>query len=211
MGKIWCWNVNGVRSVLKGGSLVKFLNEVKPDILCLNETKIDGEALVKEGVKGKLSEWFPPSLQFWNCCKVKKGYSGTAILVSKDFVGGVPTKVEYDFGAEGLHDQEGRTVTCYFKDFILVASYVPNSGVVGLQRLDYRVNQWDRDFQHFLKEELEVGENKPVVLCGDLNVAHKPIDIYDKTKTKQAGFTPQERNSFDAFLTASGFIDTYRL
>ena len=81
-------------------------------------------------------------------------------------------------------------MTCYFDSFLLVATYVPNSGVPGLQRLDYRVNEWDKDFQRFLKEELEVGVGKPVILCGDLNVAHHPIDIFDKSKTKQAGFTP---------------------
>ena len=103
-GQIYCWNVNGVRATLKSGSLVKFLTEKKPDILCLNETKIDEETLEKENVKNQLAPWFPPSLQFWNCCKIKKGYSGCAILVSKEFCGGLPIKVEYDFGREGLHD-----------------------------------------------------------------------------------------------------------
>ena len=123
-------------------------------------------------------------MQFWNHSKSKKGYSGCAVLISKNFAGGIPTKVEYDFGREGVHDQEGRTVTCYFDEFILVASYVPNSGVQGLKRLDYRVNQWDKDFQHFLKTELEEGLNKPVIVCGDLNVAHQPIDIFDPKKVK---------------------------
>ena len=90
-----------------------------------------------------VSKWFPRGLQFWNCCKIKKGYSGTAILIAEDFVAGKPTKVEYDFGKPGLHDQEGRCVTAYFEKFSLVASYVPNSGVIGLERLDYRVKQWD--------------------------------------------------------------------
>ena len=84
-------------------------------------------------------------LQFWNCAD-QKGYSGTAILVSKDFNGGIPSRVEYDFGKEGVHDMEGRTITCHFKSFILVASYVPNSGVMGLKRLRYRIDSWDKDF-----------------------------------------------------------------
>ena len=87
---------------------------------------------------------------------------------------------------------------------------MPNSGIPDLKRLPYRVQEWDRDFQNFLKNELEVGLNKPVVLCGDLNVAHNPIDIFDPKKVKQAGFTPQERKSFDDFLNSSGFVDTYR-
>ena len=144
--RVFCWNVNGIRATLKDGSLIKFLNTERPAVLCLNETKIDEEALARENIKEKLAPWFPPSLQFWNCCKIKKGYSGSAILVSKDFCAGVPTKVEFDFGREGLHDQEGRTVTCHFKDFCLVATYVPNSGIPDLKRLPYRVNEWDRDF-----------------------------------------------------------------
>ena len=103
-GTIYCWNVNGVRATLKSGSLAKFLAEKKPDVLCLNETKIDEETLEKENIKNQLAPWFPPNLQFWNFCKIKKGYSGSAILVSKNFCGGLPIKVEYDFGREGLHD-----------------------------------------------------------------------------------------------------------
>lgn len=117
--------------------------------------------------------------------------------------------MEFDFGEAGLHDQEGRTVTAYFDQFTLVCSYVPNSGVVGLDRLDYRVKQWDKDVQRFLSEDLtKVG--KPVVWCGDLNVAHQEIDIYStKGKERAAGFTKEERESFGGFL-AAGFVDTYR-
>ena len=101
---IYNWNVNGIRSVLRDGSLVKFLESHKPAVLCLNETKIDEVALQREKIMDQLAKWFPKNLQFWNCCKIKKGYSGTAILVSKEFAGGVPKKVEYDFGQEGIHD-----------------------------------------------------------------------------------------------------------
>ena len=111
---------------------------------------------------------------------MKKGYSGTAVLISKNFCGGAPIKVDFDFGKKGLHDQEGRTITVHFNDFILVTTYVPNSGISGLHRLEYRVNEWDKDFHNYLKEDLEIAYKKPVILCGDLNVAHEPIDVWEK-------------------------------
>jgi exodeoxyribonuclease-3 len=142
---LWSWNVNGIRAVIKDGTFGTFMEKAAPKVLCLNETKIDSHALEKDGVISHLSKWFPRGLQFWNCCKNKKGYSGTAILIADDFEGGKPSKVEYDFGKPGEHDQEGRVVTAYFDKFTLVASYVPNSGVIDLGRLDYRVKQWDKD------------------------------------------------------------------
>ena len=160
------------------------MEKAQPDVLCLNETKVDEEALEKEEIKKYVARWFPLNLQFWNSVKPPRkgyrgfGYSGTAIFVSKTFKGGIPQKVEYDFGEEGFHDLEGRTITCHFNSFILVTTYVPNSGFPGLQRLEYRVNCWDKDFHHFVKEELEREHKKPVILAGDMNVVHKDIDIY---------------------------------
>lgn len=99
-----------------------------------------------------MRKWFPKDLQWWNCSKPPKlGYSGTAILIAKDFEAGRPDKVELDFGPEGVHDQEGRTITLHYKNFIFVASYVPNSGVPSLKRLGYRVESWDKDFFIYLK------------------------------------------------------------
>ena len=160
-----------------------------------------------------MRKWFPKDLQYWNCSKPPKlGYSGTCIMISKDFEGGRPDKVEYDgFGEEGLHDQEGRTITLHFKTFIFVASYVPNSGVASLKRLNYRVDSWDKDFHHYLKSTLEVQHRKPVICAGDLNVAWDEIDIYSpKTHKRQAGFTDKERSSFANFLKNTGFVDTFR-
>lgn len=156
-----------------------------------------------------MTKWFPIDRQYWNCCKPpKKGYAGTAILISKD-CGLAPIKVTYDFGIQ-KHANEGRVTTAEFDKFILVAVYVPNSGVDGLNRLSYRVNEWDKDFMGYLKD-LEVKNNKPVILCGDLNVAHHEIDIFGpKGKEKRAGFTPEERKSFGNFLDQQGFVDTYR-
>ena len=185
--------MNGLRSVIRDGHLERFIEEADPDVLCINETKVDYESLTKEGIKDYMARWFPTKLQFWNCCKFKKGYAGVVILVKSDFAGGAPLKVKYDFGEKGKHDQEGRTVTCVFREFFLVATYVPVSGIPDLKRLPYRVDEWDPDFHKYLKDELEIGFGKPVILCGDLNVAHNPIDIFDKKKQRDAGFTPQER------------------
>ncbi len=140
--------------------------------------------------------------QYWNFCKVKKGYAGTAILTKVK-----PVSVTYDLGIS-KHDGEGRVVTAEFKDFIIVETYVPNSGD-GLKRLKYRINDWDKDFQAYL-HKLRVDKKKPVIITGDLNVAHQPIDVFDpKGKEKIAGYTPEERESFDNFLK-SGFVDTFR-
>lgn len=135
---------------------------------------------------------FPIEHQYWNCCKIKKGYAGTAILINKEFGGPDPIKITYDIVVDRKvkHNEEGRVVTAEFKEFTLVATYVPNAGVQGLDRLGYRVNEWDRDFQVYLRN-LETQNKKPLILCGDLNVAHNEIDIFGpKGKEKNAGFTP---------------------
>ena len=137
-----------------------------------------------------------------------KGYSGTAILISKECPI-KPKEVTYDFEV-AKHAQEGRVVTAHFDTFKLVATYVPNAGVDGLKRLNYRVKEWDADFQKYLKE-LEQKSGLPVVLCGDLNVAHNEIDIFGpKGKERRAGFTIEERTSFGNFLKNDDFIDTFR-
>jgi AP endonuclease-1 len=163
-------------------------------VLCLNETKIDEQALEKDGVKQQLSSWFPIEGQYWNCCKAKKGYAGTAVLIHREFKEEYP-KITYDIGLRE-HDQEGRVVTAEFEKFMLVATYVPNAGCQGLNRLGYRVNEWDRDFHGYCKN-LEALKNKPVVVAGDLNVALNEMDVYGaKGKAKCAGFTKEERASF---------------
>ena len=119
--------------------------------------------------------------------------------------------MKYDFGTPGVHDQEGRTVTAFFKNFNLVCTYVPNSGVLGLDRLGYRTQQWDTALQTYLCS-LESETGKPVIWCGDLNVAHNEIDLYGASKAKEkcAGYTPQERASFGNFLKSSNFVDSFR-
>lgn len=187
------WNVNGIRSIIKKN----FLGDVKAmdaDILCLQETKAG-----VEDVK-TVCELLPQYHLYANASKIRKGYSGTAIL-SKT----VPLRVTYDFDIDH-HSNEGRVVTAEYPDFYLVNVYVPNSGE-GLKRLDYR-QQWDSDFRQYL---VTLNGNKPVILCGDLNVAHQPIDIAraKENYNKAAGYTQQEIDGFEALLQA-GFIDTFR-
>jgi exodeoxyribonuclease-3 len=190
--KIVSWNVNGVRAVVKkdfGDSL----SIMKPDILCLQETKAQDDQVEK--ALEPLSDYyiFPNSAE-------RKWYSGTAILSKKK-----PVNIQNDMGVK-IHDQEGRVIAAEYDKFYLVTVYVPNSGR-GLVRLDYR-KKWDADFRKYLTN---LGKHKPVIVCGDLNVAHQPIDLahpkpnYNKT----AGYTQQEIDEFTKLLD-SGFVDTFR-
>lgn len=187
--KLLSWNVNGLRAVLKKNFL-EFLNAEAPDILCLQETKCtpdDVEAL-----------WPAAYSTYWNSAE-KKGYSGTAILTRTK-----PLQVTQGIG-RAEHDREGRVLTAEFADFHLVTVYVPNSKRE-LTRLAYR-QQWDADFLRYLKQ---LEKKKPVIWCGDLNVAHTEIDLANpKSNVKNHGFTPEERAGFSAFVQA-GFVDTFR-
>jgi len=187
--KIVSWNVNGIRASLKKGFL-EYIQKENPDILCLQETK---------AVQGQAEINLPQYEEFWNSPNVIKGYSGTAIFTKVK-----PISVTYDIGIE-QHDQEGRVITAEFKDFYLVDVYVPNSQRE-LTRLEYR-QEWDKAFLAHLANLEKI---KPVIFCGDLNVAHKEIDLArPKQNTKNAGFTQGERVGMDNFIKA-GFIDTFR-
>jgi exodeoxyribonuclease III len=198
--KICTWNVNGIRAVMGKGELQNFLKNEDPDVLCINETKIDEGKLQKEKLGAQL---FPDKyLQFWNCCKSASGYAGTAIFSKVK-----PVDVKFDLGIT-KHDLEGRTITVEFDKFIVVACYVPNAGQK-LDRLDYRTKEWDLDFRAYLKN-MEQIKQKCVILCGDLNVAHKEIDISNpKGNLRSAGFTVEERKEFTNFLEM-GFVDSFR-
>ena len=196
--KIVSWNVNGIRAVIKKG----FVNSVKKlnaDIVCLQETKAHPEQL-----DGELKE-LGYEYEYWNSAK-KKGYSGTAVFSRVE-----PKNVR--LGMEiSKHDDEGRVISVEFDKYYLVCVYTPNSKR-GLERLDYRYNEWDVDFLKYVKG---LEKKKPVVLCGDLNVAHKEIDLKNpntnkttKTKPGNAGFTDKERERFGQILE-TGFIDTFR-
>lgn len=187
--KLISWNVNGLRSVLRKNFL-EFLEAEQPDILCLQETKCrpdDVEQL-----------WPVSYTTFWNCAE-KKGYSGVAIFTKTR-----PLKVVPHL-AIPEHDQEGRVLMADYAEFFLINVYVPNSKR-DLSRLDYR-QKWDRDFLAYLKN---LEKTKPVIFCGDLNVAHTEIDLANpKSNVNNHGFTAEERAGFSAFVNA-GFVDTFR-
>lgn len=187
------WNVNGIRSIIKK-DFAKDVREMNPDMLCLQEHKAS-----LADVKTVL-EAFPEYKAHINDSKARKGYSGTAILTKQE-----PISVTYDMGVEE-HDQEGRVVTAEYDTFILVTVYTPNSGE-GLKRLEYR-QTWDNTFREYVSW---LNKRKPVIICGDLNVAHQPIDLArpKQNYNKSAGYTQQEIDSFSALLEA-GFVDTFR-
>jgi exodeoxyribonuclease III len=187
------WNVNGIRSIIKK-DFIKDIRAMNPDILCLQETKA-----AQEEVKSAL-ELLPDYKVFVNCSKARKGYSGTAILTKV-----APKEVTCDMNLEE-HDQEGRVMTAEFPEFFLVTVYVPNAGD-GLKRLDYR-EKWDNDFRNYL---VGLQQKKPVIACGDFNVAHQPIDIAraKENYNKAAGYTQVEIDGFTKLLSA-GFVDTFR-
>lgn len=150
-------------------------------MLCLNETKIDPGKINSQGVWKEIPEGYE---QHYNCCKIKNGYSGVAIFTKVK-----PVSVRHDIGV-AKHDGEGRVLTIEFKSVILVAVYTPNAGE-GLKRLKYRTEEWDEDFFKYIKSLESEFPGKAIIFTGDLNVAHKEIDIYDtKGKEKVAGFTP---------------------
>ena len=188
MKKLISWNVNGLRACL-GKNFMEFFDYVDADIFCLQETKIQ-EGQVDWNKEGYYA--------YWNYAE-KKGYSGTAIFSKEK-----PLNVTYGIGIEE-HDKEGRVITLEFDNYYMVTVYTPNSQN-GLARLEYRM-KWEDDFRNYL---LNLKKNKPVILTGDMNVAHKEIDLKNpKTNRKNAGFTDEERQKMTELLEV-GFIDTFR-
>ena len=186
--KLISWNVNGLRAVM-GKNFMEFFNEIDADCFCLQETKLQ---------EGQIEMDLPGYHQYWNYAD-KKGYSGTAIFTKKE-----PLSVRYGMGVDE-HDHEGRVITLEFEDFYLITVYVPNSQDE-LRRLDYRM-KWEDDFRAYLKK---LEKTKPVIFCGDLNVAHKEIDLKNpKNNRRNAGFTDEERGKMTDLLN-DGFIDTFR-
>lgn len=188
MKKMISWNVNGLRACL-GKGFLEYVEKTDADIFCIQESKLQ---------EGQVELELPGYYQYWNYAE-KKGYSGTAMFTKEK-----PIAVTYGIGIEE-HDREGRVITAEFADYYVITCYTPNSQD-GLKRLDYRM-QWEDAFREYLKK---LEEKKPVIFCGDLNVAHKEIDLKNpKTNRKNAGFTDEERNKFTELLDA-GFIDTFR-
>ena len=194
--KLISWNVNGLRSAIKK-DFNGFLLASNPDVICLQETKISDDLVIE-------FEFESHPFNYWNCAQ-KKGYSGTCILSKHE-----PLNVEYGIGIS-QHDKEGRVISTEYQDYFLVTVYTPNSQNHDEnkrpRRLDYRTLEWDVAFLNYIKK-LEI--KKPVVFCGDLNVAHREIDLSNpKTNRKNAGFTNEERANMDAILEA-GFVDSFR-
>ena len=188
MKKLISWNVNGIRACA-GKGFMDFFNSIDADIFCIQESKMQ---------EGQLTLDMPEYHQFWNYAD-KKGYSGTAIFTKEE-----PISVANGIGIDE-HDHEGRVITLEYEDFYMVTVYTPNSQNE-LARLDYRM-KWEDDFRAYLKK---LEQNKPVIVCGDMNVAHKEIDLKNpKTNRKNAGFTDEEREKMTVLLD-DGFIDTFR-
>lgn len=186
--KFISWNVNGLRACV-GKGFTDFLLAQDTDIFCVQETKLQ---------EGQINLELPGYHQYWNYAE-KKGYSGTAIFTKYE-----PVSVFYGIGIEE-HDHEGRVITLEYPDYYFITVYTPNSQNE-LARLDYRMH-WEEDFLAYLKK---LEEKKPVIFCGDLNVAHKEIDLKNpKTNRMNAGFTDEERAKFTT-LTEAGFVDTFR-
>ena len=186
--KLISWNVNGLRACMTKGFMDVF-ESLNADIFCLQETKLS---------EGQLALELPGYHQYWNYAE-KKGYSGTAIFTKEE-----PLSAAYGIGISE-HDHEGRVITLEYEKFYFVTVYTPNSQD-GLKRLDYRM-EWEKAFLAYLKK---LEEKKPVIFCGDLNVAHQEIDLKNpKTNRKNAGFTDEERVRFSELLK-EGFVDTFR-
>lgn len=195
--KIIAWNVNGLNAINKKVDLNKFLTKHNPDVFCMGETKLscpffELENELKKKIKGY-------KYRYWSPCQTRGGYSGTSIWCKKE-----PLSVK--IGMKN-YDNEGRVITVEYKDYFILHVYTPNSGQT-LQRLDYRINEWDKHFRNYIKR---LDRKKPVIVCGDLNVAHQEIDLANpKSNKRNAGFTDEERHNFDKLLSKAKLVDTFR-
>lgn len=201
--KLYSWNVNGIRAVVNKGEFAKFIAEQQPDILCLQETK---------AMQGQAQIDLPEYTEYWNSAS-KAGYSGTAIfskVPAIQTISNIPADIAANYSlkdAYGDTNTEGRVLAAEFDDYWVVSVYTPNSKGK-LERLGLRTEQWDKAFLAYMKE---LEKQKPVIFCGDLNVAHKEIDLARPDDNhKSHGFTDEERAGFDAIVDA-GFVDTFRL
>jgi exodeoxyribonuclease-3 len=200
--KIIAWNINGIRSLMKEKYLYELIEQENPSIICFGETKIscpfiDTQEELKEKIKILKN-------RFWSPCKIRNGYSGTAIFSKKkpiDVIFGLKDKDGKEI------DDEGRVITLEFEKFFLLHVYTPNSGA-DLERLNYRTKTWDPVFKDYI---IKLQKKKQIIVCGDLNVAHKEIDLKNpKTNLKTAGYTKEERDSFNKILEETKLVDTYR-
>ena len=197
--KVIAWNVNSIRNLVDKQNVQEFLDSNNPDIFCMSETKLScPDLVVRQNLVQRIKGY---RYRYYSSCTTRKGYSGTAIWSKKK-----PLAEIYGLDNKEI-ENEGRVITLKFKDFILVHVYTPNSGQM-LQRLDYRVNKWDPIFwKHVEKMQKE----KPVIVCGDLNVARYEIDLHSpKTNLRSAGFTIEERNSSNSLIEELKLTDAFR-
>jgi len=202
--KIYSWNINGIRAVVRKGELQKFMAEHNPDIVCFQETKAE---------QGQAEIDFPSYEEYWNSSRTKKGYSGTAIFTKTKplaVINDIPTETAKKHGliadGYGHSNDEGRVIAAEFKDFYVVTAYTPNAKD-GLARIDLR-QQWDKALMSYCAD---LQKMKPVIYCGDMNVAHTEDDLANPKANKgKKGFSDQERTGFENWL-AAGFVDTFRL
>jgi exodeoxyribonuclease-3 len=200
--EIISWNVNGLRSLLKTTYLDDLIENNNPDILCLSEVKINN--LVQKDLDAKIHAKYPQyEYRYWNTGNIKHGYSGTAVFMKMK-----PINVMYGLNYDNKDiDNEGRVITIEMNKYYLINIYTPNSGE-GLHRLEWRIHIWDTAFKMYINK---LQKHKPVIICGDLNVAHNEIDLKNpKTNTKSAGFTKEERESFNLLLNKLNLIDVFR-
>jgi exodeoxyribonuclease III len=199
--KIIAWNVNGLRSLLKTDNLDNMISSKNPDILCFGETKL---SCPLDDINNMMKEKYPQyKYIYWSPCKTRPGYSGTAILSKKE-----PLNVIYGLQHKGKEiDEEGRVISVEYKKFWLVHVYTPNSGQE-LARLDFRTKEWDRAFEKHINKLQEL---KEIIVCGDLNVAHNEKDLKNpKANLKTAGYTIEERTSFDKMIETTKLKDSFR-
>jgi exodeoxyribonuclease-3 len=202
--KIYSWNVNGIRAVWRKGEFQKFIAKYDPDILCLQETKANRDQSEVD---------YPQYTEYWNSAE-KKGYSGTAIFTKTEplsVVNGLPEDIEQQYGLQkdsyGDPNKEGRVITAEYEQFYIVTVYTPNAKD-DLSRVPLRYKQWDPAFLGYCKR---LEESKPVIFCGDLNVAHTELDLANpKPNVGKRGFTSEEREGIENFIKA-GFVDTLRM
>eukprot|EP00817_Percolomonadidae_sp_ATCC50343_P000895 CAMPEP_0117431384 /NCGR_PEP_ID=MMETSP0758-20121206/10904_1 /TAXON_ID=63605 /ORGANISM="Percolomonas cosmopolitus, Strain AE-1 (ATCC 50343)" /LENGTH=297 /DNA_ID=CAMNT_0005220311 /DNA_START=128 /DNA_END=1017 /DNA_ORIENTATION=+ len=199
--KFISWNVNGINACLKRGDHLKdLLAEEKPDVICLQETKL------QKSNENKIPSFDGYDVHY-NSATSCKGRHGTAVLTKKGGPKVLSIADNLSNHTDGIASEEGRVITVEYEDCYLVSAYVPNSGRK-LERLDYRTTEWDRKMEDYL---MDLEKKKPVVYTGDLNVSHKDIDIHSpKTNKKTAGFTPQERESFTKMIQKTGLLDSFR-
>jgi exodeoxyribonuclease-3 len=203
--KIISWNVNGLKALLKKENLTDLINKEDPDIICMCETKLGLKN--RKNIDNEINEtnqiYTKYKYKYWHNSEIKQGYSGTAILIKKE-----PDKVIYGLQYKNKeYDVEGRVITIELDTFYLINVYTPNSGEA-LHRLDWRIKIWDKMFRKYI---IKLQQIKPVIICGDLNVAHEEIDLKNpKSNLKTAGFTIQERESFNKLLNKVNLKDIYR-